>query len=252
MGRRIIITEDVDEHLVWHRGRIFIKPLNRWLLDREFWEEHLCADEDIYKAACGFLLSYIWLISRESDFAIGKELHLLPEDLSWEHWVVFQKGFLEKIDAESLVQVSKRYQYGELRLTRLSQIYRFAPSVTSLRNFVVGYFVPSTWYQEFFKIHFGWLLAVFVYFTVALAGMQLGLAQEDLQQSKAFQQASYGLTVFSLVFVIASILAIVLTWFTLTVFHFVSARLYHRKVMRARQGNISGMGTEVHVEKHDV
>lgn len=56
--------------------------------------------------------THTWLISRESDFVLGKELHLLLDGLNWEHWINFQNGFFEKIDAESLVQVSKRYQYG--------------------------------------------------------------------------------------------------------------------------------------------
>ena len=239
MDRKITITEDVDEHLVWFRGKIFIKPLNRWLLDRAFWLEHICSNEELHKAACGFVLSYVWLVCRESDFLIGKEQRLLPAELSWEQWSHFQDSFLGKVNAETLVQVSKRYQYGELRLSRLNQIYRMAPSVASARNFVRGYLSPSTWYQEFFRNSFGWLLAVFVYFTVALAGMQLGLAQEDLQRSDTFQQASYGLTIFSLVFVIASVLAILVTWFVLTLFHYTSAKMYHRDVMRERREKIS-------------
>ncbi|KAH7038399.1 uncharacterized protein B0I36DRAFT_316107 [Microdochium trichocladiopsis] len=36
LGRTILITERLDEHLVWHEKSIFIKPLPKYLLSYEF------------------------------------------------------------------------------------------------------------------------------------------------------------------------------------------------------------------------
>jgi hypothetical protein len=236
MGREISVTEDPDEHLVWYQDRIFVKPLNGWLLDSDFWEENICSNRRIYEAACGFLLSYMWLVCYESDFKVGQDLGLLPKALTWSQWTIIQNAFMEQINTASLHQVSRRYQYGELRLTRLNRIYRWIPTSTwGLRQFVRGYLAPSTWYQEFFKRHFGWYLAVFAFFTVALSVVQVGLAVTDLQGNLAFQSASYGFTVFSGLAVVGTIGALLLTWFILMLFHYISAKIYHRRVMKERK-----------------
>lgn len=42
VGRKIVITEDVSEHLVWKESgepRIFLKPFGAYLLDHSFWEK---------------------------------------------------------------------------------------------------------------------------------------------------------------------------------------------------------------------
>ena len=237
IGREIMLTEDPDEHLIWHRSRIFIKPLNTWLLDWGFWNEHICDDANLYRAACGFLVSYTWLVGRESDFGIAKSLALLPDQLVWTHWAAFQKEFLKHIKVDSLHQVTARYQYGELRLSRLNRIYRWVPGVimaNPLRSFVQGYLSPSTWFEEFFRDNFGWLLAVFVFFTVALSALQVGLAAGQLQGNQRFQRISVGFTIFILILITTTIAIIIFTWFSLTIFHYISAKLYHCRVQKRR------------------
>lgn len=39
LGRQVIITEDPNEHLVWHERRIFIKPLQMFLVDLDCWTQ---------------------------------------------------------------------------------------------------------------------------------------------------------------------------------------------------------------------
>jgi hypothetical protein len=237
IGREIVLTEDPDEHLIWHRSRIFIKPLNAWLLDWWFWEEHICKDINLYRAACGFLVSYTWLVGRKSDFAVAKSLGLLPDQLEWTSWVAFQKEFLKHTNVDSMHQVAARYQYGELRLSRLSRIYRWVPGVVvsnTPRNFVQGYLSPSTWVDEFFRDNFGWLVSFFVFLTVTLGAIQVGLATTQLEGSRRFQRVSYILTIFILVFITTTATTIAFTWLSLTIFHYTSAKLYHYRIQNQR------------------
>ena len=38
---RLAIYEKMDMHLIWGNGRIFLKPIPRFLLSRGIWETHL-------------------------------------------------------------------------------------------------------------------------------------------------------------------------------------------------------------------
>ena len=205
MNRTIYLTEYTDEHLVWHESWIFIKPIPEYLLEYEFWQKELCTDEDLHKCACGLLLSYAWLVCHKSDFRIARETGLLPEELDWARWIGLIEEFLSHIDIYTLHQVDRRYQYGELRLSRLNSLYRFTPSTLSTRNLVYGFMSSSTWYKAFFERNFAWLLAVFVYAAVILSAMQVRLATERLQGNDQFQRASYGFAVTSIVAVVAVI-----------------------------------------------
>lgn len=40
-GRKIVITEDIRLHLIWHYDRIFVKPLPRYMTSYTFWSEYL-------------------------------------------------------------------------------------------------------------------------------------------------------------------------------------------------------------------
>jgi uncharacterized membrane protein len=160
------------------------------------------------------------------------ELGLLPNDIKWEQWTTFVTDFLSYIDIHSLKDVSDRYKYGELRLTRLNTIYRLF--LFSGRSLVSGYMPSSTWYKSFFARNFAWLLAVFAYFTVVLSALQVGLATNTLQKYDAFQSASYGFAVTSVVTVAASVFLIFVIWLFLFVYHLHSTREYNKKVARER------------------
>jgi hypothetical protein len=232
LGRKILITEDVNEHLVWVEERFFVKPLPQYLLSFEFWTKNLCANVELHKSACGLLLSYAWLVCQESDYRIATESGLLPKGVEWQQWTALIADFLSHMDLHSLKDVSDRYKYGELRLTRLNKIYRLL--VLSPRNFVYGYMSASTWYKSFFSRNFAWLLAVFAYLTIILSALQVGLATTLLQENDAFQSASYGFAVTSVVAVAVSVFAIFLVWLFLFVYHLFSAwrndkRVHHRR-----------------------
>ncbi|KAK7425601.1 hypothetical protein QQZ08_007924 [Neonectria magnoliae] len=239
MGREIIITEDVSEHLVWHQSKIFIKPLRAYLLDYDFWLRHLCSSE-LHKSACGFLLSYIWLVSWESDLTVAHDTHLFPKDLDWDTWTTFVASFMDRVDTKHLYQVAARYEYGELRLSRLDRIYRYTPTVFSMQNMFRGFLAPSTWYQDVFRRNFRWFLAVFAILSVALSAMQVALSTEPLNEDHSFQQASYGFAVFSLVAIAGFLVAIFLTWIVLALFFYSSAKWYHRRVHLERTKRTGG------------
>jgi hypothetical protein len=222
----------MNEHLVWVEERFFVKPLPQYMLNFEFWKDNLCTDVELHKSACGFLLSYAWLVCHESDFRIATELSLLPKGVEWQQWTTLIADFLSQIDLHSLKDVSDRYKYGELRLTRLNKIYRLL--LLSPKHLVYGYMSASTWYKSFFSRNFAWLLAVFAYMTIILSALQVGLATGVLQKSEAFQSASYGFTVASVVAVAVSVFAIFLVWLFLFVYHLFSAWRYNRHVSRKR------------------
>jgi hypothetical protein len=237
LGRSISITEDPDEHLVWFETQIFIKPLPGFLLDYDYWRNHLNTDE-LHKSACGLLLSYAWLVRYKSDLDIGKEIGLLPRNMEWEDWVEFLEGFLENINLNTLSQVNQRYKYGELRLSRLNKIYRFLPPAYSIKTFVRGYRSGSTWCSAFFERYFKWIIAVFAIFSVFLSALQVGLATSILQNEGVFQRVSYGFTVVAMILVLVSIVLVLLLWIGLFWYYLLSTWWNNRVVDFRRQKGV--------------
>ena len=235
IGRSILITEDPDEHLVWFEGQIFIKPLPDFLLDYDYWNENLCSDIELYESASGFLLSYAWLVRHKSDLAIAKESGLMSTDIEWPSWIEFLEAFLDKINLQTLSNVNRRYQYGELRLTRLNTIYRLLPPAYCLENLMRGYRSVSTWHSAFFERNFKWMLAVFALFSVFLSALQVGQSTNRLQNNRAFQRISYGFVVASLVALGASVALIFAVWLSLAWYNFLSTWRNDRAVKRRRR-----------------
>lgn len=119
--RNIVISENPELHLVWYYDRIFIKPLSKYLLSFDFWNIYLISPtsrlglekEIIRRSALGFLRIYRYLVHYESDSNIAMEKRLLPEGTTWESFSRFAFN-LRSID------VTGRYAYGEIRLSRLN------------------------------------------------------------------------------------------------------------------------------------
>ncbi|KAJ5976547.1 hypothetical protein N7481_010254 [Penicillium waksmanii] len=70
------------------------------------------------KAALGYLRTYFYLIQYESDLRIAQDpaLFLVPTEVTWRRFCQFTDNFKDITDNE----VSGRYHYGEIRLTRLN------------------------------------------------------------------------------------------------------------------------------------
>ncbi|PCD23154.1 hypothetical protein AU210_014677 [Fusarium oxysporum f. sp. radicis-cucumerinum] len=170
--RTIVVTEDPKLHLVWIYDRIFIKPLPRYIGSYAFWRDYLCAEEvggggreqRIRRAALGYLRTYCHLVKHESDFRIAQDpsLCLAPADITWEQFCDFTSSLGDIADRD----VSLRYTYGEIRLTRLNF---YAPLLLGKPHFQrVEY-----QYGPYFARFYGPILFVIGIASVVLSGLQV-------------------------------------------------------------------------------
>jgi hypothetical protein len=184
-SRQILITERPDLHLVWYYDRIFIKPIPRCLLNYAFFKTYVSSDDPVRLATNGFLRTYTKLIIHESDFDVAKEKRLLPcVDITWTKWCKFIQGFCSLEDAD----VAPRYQYGELRLTRLNFYSKL---------FLEGwnYFDTYTQYGWYFKQFIAPYLFVFGSITVVLTAMQTAITADS---GSVYKQSASGFSTFSI------------------------------------------------------
>ncbi|KAK2739759.1 hypothetical protein FQN57_006456 [Myotisia sp. PD_48] len=223
MNLEVLVTDQADLHLLKFSNKIFLKPLPDYILDYDFWVEYLCKTQALHEAACGFCLSYIWLISSPHDLRLAKDLHLIPEGVKWHWWKQFVKDFHNNVDLNALDKVSIRYHFGELRLGRINTIYR---TRYFWSHFIRGYLYGYNRYEIFFERNFGWLVVAFVYVSVILSAMQVGAELPPLNKSDTFQKASYGFVVFSIVTVVV-FLAVVLVVFAWIYFYNMFAAIWH-------------------------
>ncbi|KAK4991375.1 hypothetical protein LTR66_006560 [Elasticomyces elasticus] len=180
-GREIVVTEDPRLHLVWIHDRIFIKPLPRYLLSHAFWERFLLrelpplADDrhKIRRAAMGYLRTYSYLIRHESDLVIAQQDHLrlVPKDVTWTQFCGFISALVDIKDTD----VSGRYCYGELRLSRLNL---YAPLLFRTFHYKQVY----GQYGDYFARLYGPVLFVFAVLSTVLNAMQVEMAVEQVSR----------------------------------------------------------------------
>lgn len=261
LSRAIFLTERMDMHLIWTTGRIFLKPIPRYLLEPRFWTSYLaspepcsCFREDIdpqsvtgnitaakndngtakkcygglRMCALGFLFSYAALIKNESDFHIAKEKRLLPEAVTWVSWITIVK----QLDTANIYdKIDERFKYGELRLSRLNKIYRF----TRRPLFLAPYVSYWTQYESFFQANFAWLASTTLYIVLVLAAMQVGLTGDKLNNNRSFQSASFGFTIFSILVPLVAALFIFVAFLVLFVYNLVATLQFRKERSRRVQ-----------------
>ncbi|KAL7811135.1 hypothetical protein V8C26DRAFT_227565 [Trichoderma gracile] len=232
IGRNIVLADRIDLHLLWSGdGKLFVKPLSRFLLSPDFWQTHLtcpdfcsCSDrvasvlsmesqpaiesryplpppnttckKSLRKVARGFLYTYACLISTESDFNIAVEKRLLPRETTDDSpikWAQWQRFVREIIAQHDSSKVHPRFVRAELRLSRINIIHR-----TKQFLFSEAYFGGWNNYSSFFRDNLAWIAAITAYLVLILTAMQVGLATERLQANTAFQQASYAFTLLAI------------------------------------------------------
>ncbi|MCJ1312229.1 hypothetical protein MMC25_005903 [Agyrium rufum] len=179
--RAIVVAEDPKLHLVWIQDRIFIKPLPEYLLSHAFWEGYLSCGHNsgaadprlshIRRTALGFLRTYFYLIQHESDFRIaqGENNRLIPTRISWEQFCAFSSDFDKIRDSD----VTERYSYGEIRLTRLNFYGKFL-----LRKWHYQRVEPQ--YGDYFARFYGPILFFLGVLSVFLSALQVELGVEQV------------------------------------------------------------------------
>ncbi|KAF2627086.1 hypothetical protein BU25DRAFT_440297 [Macroventuria anomochaeta] len=211
LSREIIVVDRMDLHLLWtNKGRLFVKPVPRFLLDPAFCRTNLqCPDAcpcdtptetcrtNPRKIALGFLHTYACLVSSESDFHIANEKRLLPcredgKSIEWTDWKTLARELLRAHEREPNM-MHPRFLRAELRLSRINTIHRF----TRLPHFD-PYLRSRYNYGSLFGDNLAWMAIVTVFAVLMLTAMQVGLATERFKDDAAFQQASYGFTVFAI------------------------------------------------------
>ncbi|KAK4139726.1 uncharacterized protein C8A04DRAFT_40468 [Dichotomopilus funicola] len=278
IGRDIFVSERIDLHLVWGGGRIFIKPLPRYLLNPEFWRGYLtcrchqpyhhhhthhpttkqhneptttlerelseagplyspqersgcfadhddddddnnkkplCAQRRLRQCAMGLLLSYIALITHESDFRIAIDKGLIPNQVTWPSWRRFAREVLLHTSSSNSssgdhqnnndnrwTEVADRFIYGELRLNRLNLI-----EAVLTGQFSRGYLATFNSFGSFYRYSSALIIAGTAYILLILSAMQVGLGTTKLAGDDAFQAASYGFAVFSILGPMGAVLA---------------------------------------------
>ncbi|KAK3614247.1 hypothetical protein LTR22_027849 [Elasticomyces elasticus] len=119
--RNIVLTEKARLHLIWFEKTIYVKRLEDNLMNWRYFSEVICGNEMVHQAATGFLLSYTFLIQYPSDLDIAKVSGLINKEISWRSWQDFRSNVLHQLTNRD---IHDRFEYGELRLGRLNQIYR--------------------------------------------------------------------------------------------------------------------------------
>lgn len=126
---------------------------------------------NVLQATQGFLRSYAFLIQHKSDFKLARSgtIELLPKGIKFWEFVRFIEDFKVLEDSE----VSLRYSFGQLRLSRLN----------SWAFFVLGrmHFHKTSWqYSAYSSSYFGPILFAFGFLSVALSAMQVAMSVQPV------------------------------------------------------------------------
>ncbi|KAF2028206.1 hypothetical protein EK21DRAFT_70242 [Setomelanomma holmii] len=234
MSCDILWTQQMDLHLLKFSNKLLLKPLPEWLLCADFWTTYLCHDIELHKSACGFLLSYVWLLTTPLDLKLAHDFALIPSFVTWHWWKSFVADFLgpRNVDINTLAQVNKRYHFGDLRLGRINSTYRIRFFYS---HFVRGYLYGYNRYVVFFQRNFSWILIVFVFFSLVLSAMQVGTGLKELEDNYAFLRASYVFVVFSIVSVVAVLAVVGIIFVIIFLFNMVTAINHAKNEQRKRE-----------------
>jgi hypothetical protein len=198
-GRKILVAEKADLHLVWWNNIIFIKPVPPYLCNWTFWSQYLCrdanaadgGDQDAASNACyhphnsppdkwcpaaaatGFLRTYAYLIRHPSDFYVAVANGLLPPDVEYAAFARFITRFRNVPNS----RVALRYEYGQLRLTRLNWAVRLVrpKSAGGAWHYQEMYWQTGQYLREFTTP----LMFVFGSVAVVLSAMQVVVTIPD-------------------------------------------------------------------------
>jgi len=185
-GREIVVTEDPGLHLLWYHNRVFIKPLPPCLTSHAFWEVFLCRDgpgsDELRRAALGYMRSYFHLIKCQSDINIAKEKKLINigEDVDDKALLRFLHSFKSVSDND----VTPRYKYGELRLSRINLYIKFY-------EFRLYYKKMHWEYNDYLGSFVTPFAFIFALVSAALSAMQVVLAAQPPDGSQTHRWQTF-------------------------------------------------------------
>jgi hypothetical protein len=198
LRRDIIVAEETDLHMVWAKSRIFIKPIPDFLLNYDFWSEHISCDPQLHRTACGLLYSYFGLIRYPHDLELAQELRLVNKDLQYRAWTEFARVTLSSLSSNNFVAIEQRFRYGELRLNRLDAIYRYSPRKLSVSSFVQGFPHALTESYVPYMDQYNNAVSAFGIIVIVLSAFNLSLSARSKSPNPSLQQAAYGFGVFAM------------------------------------------------------
>jgi hypothetical protein len=199
LGREIVITEELDLHLVWAKSRILIKPLPDFLLNYDFWETYICCEPRLYRAACGLLYSYCGLIRFGHDLKVAQECHLVNTDFDYRAWAEFARTILPNVNPKNPDTMDTRFQYGELRLNRLDIIYRYSPYKFSISSILQGFPHALTESYVPYMDQYNNVVSAFGVIVIILSAFNLSLTAHSKSPERNLQQAAYGFAIFAMI-----------------------------------------------------
>ena len=180
-AREILVNEHPGLHLLWYYEKIFVKPIPAYFYSQAFWDYLATADENVYKAAVGFMRSYTFLIQFPIDFVEAVRVGLIPpkenngngngKELIFPTYEEFC-NFIEPFSHIRDPSVNRRYHYGELRLTRINRAAIF--------KMKLAYFHIYPQWGSFLAHILAPVITIFAVASVALNSMQVALAALEM------------------------------------------------------------------------
>jgi hypothetical protein len=134
-----------------------------------------CRHRDVQKATIGFMRSYSHLIQYECDFDIAQDKGLIPKSdgidtITWDAFAQLIMTFDQYEDAN----VSPRYSYGELRLTRLNFYTRIFLGKLTFHH------IDAQW-GAYLNRFIAPILTIFAITSIILNAMQVELSVQSVQ-----------------------------------------------------------------------
>ncbi|TLS23845.1 hypothetical protein PpBr36_07987 [Pyricularia pennisetigena] len=175
---RIIVDEHPGLHLVWYYERIYIKPIPAYMYSQEFWTYAYNADPEVYRACLGFVRSYYHLIQYEIDFDKACELKLIPKVPETARLPTYEEfcAFVAPFGDHTVVRdedVSRRFQYGELRLSRINKT-----TMLVRRKFAYFHIYPQ--WGSYLSHIIAPVVTVFAFLSVIFNALQVTLAAHEV------------------------------------------------------------------------
>lgn len=214
--RKIIPVQSPKLHLVWKNDGMYVKPMPVWMLNHDFWVTFLSSPDKAplfpsrdrkahhsatsRSTALGFVRSYAFLVQDELDFKLAQADHLIPPDIRWIQWATFLSYFRNLEDS----QVSTRYHFGQLRISRLNWAVRLIrPKSASTWWF---YELPYWAISPYLQAALSPFIFVFGSVSVVLSSMQVIAAFESSQDGSQLAAMKTSFRGFSMALVVSSVI----------------------------------------------